>query len=94
MGYRIDYNGSVPEPSRTGWGRRFRILVAAAFLLFSVIVRIIWPEGRQMLQSVFLPVELSVTEQAFSKLVSDVRTGEQLSDAFNVFCRTVIEEAS
>jgi len=94
MGYRIDYKGSVPETTRTGWGRRFRTLVAAAFLLFSVIVRIIWPEGRQMLQSVFLPVELSVTEQAFSQLMSDVRTGEQLSDAFNVFCRTVIEEAS
>lgn len=95
MGYRIVYDGPVPEmKTRTNSTVRLRTMVAAFFLLFSIFVRLFWPEGTKTLQSVFLPAQLSITEQAFSELVHDCRQGQPLDDAISVFCRRIIHETS
>ncbi len=95
MGYRIDYAG--PEPKihiPTSKRTRMRTLIAAAFLLFSITVRLLWPEGTSVLQSVFMPGALTETEQAFSQLVTDLRAGAPLEESVEVFCRRIIDETS
>lgn len=68
-------------------------MVAVSFLVFSIIVRLIWPEGTSMLQSCFLPNECSVTEEAFSVLITDIKNGTTLEDAVWAFCSSIIDEA-
>ena len=93
MGYRIDYLGPTPkQQARTCSTARLRTMAAAAFLAFSIAVRAFWPEGTDLLQSAFLPAELSVTEQAFSQLVEDLRHGQPLDGCVTAFCRTVLDE--
>ena len=95
MGYRIDYAGYEPkECIRTDTGVRLRCMVAAAFLVFSIAVRMFWPEGTSNLRAVFLPGDLSVTEQAFSQLITDLRQGHSLEDSVTVFCRRILNETT
>ena len=95
MGYRIDYGGVVPQNTvQTSSRLKIRSFIAAAFLVFCIIVRLFWPEGTQTLQSVFLPHDPSLTEDAFLQLVEDLRQGEKLGDSVNVFCRKIVDEAS
>lgn len=95
MGYRIEYGPQIGNPIlRTGSNGRLRTMIAAAFLVFSLVVRVMWQEGTEVLQSILLPVDLTVTEQAFSVMLSDLRGGEPVADAVTVFCRTIIDGAS
>ena len=95
MGYRIVYAGPASEQkTKSGSGIRFRSFVAAAFLIFSIFVRLLWPEGTSMLRTVFLPGDLSVTEQAFSELIADLRDGQPVGESVTAFCHRVIDEAS
>lgn len=45
-----------------------------------------------MLQEVLIPGELSITEQAFSQMLMDLRNGESVSDSLTSFCTTVLHE--
>lgn len=95
MGYRIVYGPQIKKPIvRTGSNGRLRTMIAAAFLVFSLVVRLTWPDGTEVLQSILLPGDLTVTEQAFSVMISDLRDGEPITDAVTVFCQTVIDDAS
>lgn len=95
MGYRIVYEGpEYTEPERTNSCGRFRTMVAASFLIFCMGVRLCWPEGTDALRTVFLPADLTVTEEAFMELVDDVRQGHSLGDSVGVFCHRVIHEGS
>lgn len=93
MGYRIDYAGPTPQiKSRINRTGRFRTLIAVSFLFFSILVRLLWPEGTKALQSVFLPLELSAAEQAFIELLDDVHRGQPLDDAVITFCHRIVHE--
>ena len=93
MGYRIVYPGPEPKvPADTNTGLRLRGLIAAVFFAFALTVRLLWPEGTQCLRDVFLPGALSVTEQAFSQLVTDLHDGNTLEYSVDVFCRSIIGE--
>ena len=95
MGYCIVY-GQEAERKYTAQGRftRLRTMIAASFLIFSLVVRLTWEDGTEKLRSIFMPEPLSVTEQAFSELVTDLQEGQTLSDALTIFCSTIINEAS
>ena len=95
MGYRIDYAGPEPQiqiPIQRHI--RIRTMIAAAFLALCVTVRLLWPEGTSMLQSVFIPGVLTSTEQAFSQLVTDLREGMPLAESVDVFCHCVLNGVS
>lgn len=95
MGYRIVYGPEVRLVSgRTGSTARLRTMIAGAFLLFSILVRLTWQEGAEAMQKLFLPGDLTVTEQAFSEMVTDLRDGETVKDAVVVFCQRILDEAS
>lgn len=94
LSYRIVY-GPVPKMKRGGQGRRLRIQLMAAvfFLIFVLGVRLVWPEGSELLQSYLLPGEKGVTEAAFSVMITDLQAGEPLGEAVTAFCRQVIAGA-
>lgn len=94
MGYCIVY-GHEPK-QKSGHKRndlRFRTLIAASILLFSLIVRLTWEDGAEKMRQILLPGPLSAAEQAFSELIADVREGERVSDALTVFCKEILDEA-
>lgn len=92
MSYRIEYGTAVPErfqPQKVK--RHIRTLTAVCILLFSMAVGKFWPDGRTVLQRFFLPGEPSVTEQAFSELISELRDGTGPEEAVVVFCQKIID---
>ena len=95
MSYRIEYGTDVPHRFQPKSVKRYvRILTALSILLFALAVGKFWPEGRLVLQQYVLPGELSVTEQAFSDMISQLSTGENLEDVVVVFCQRVIDHGS
>lgn len=95
MGYRIVYPGQVPKRSvKPGNTLRLRTLIAGALLLFSISVRLLWPEGAQNLRSLIIPTHLSNTELAFSKLIYEIQNGISLDECLVTFCHRIINEAS
>lgn len=95
MGYRIDYAGPIPVRNlRDNTGIRVRSLIAATFLIFSILVRMLWPAGTARLQAVFLPNTLSITEQAFSQMLADLHQGMTLGDSVTIFCHRIVDAAS
>ena len=92
MSYRIEYGTSVPERFQPPKVKRYvRALTALCILLFSLAVGEFWPDGRMMLQRVFLPGEPSVTEQAFSNMISELRDGVAPEEAAVAFCQQIID---
>ena len=95
MGYKIVYgDGPQVRQEKNNISNRLRILTAACFLAFCILVRLFWPEGLVMLRDVMLPVEETVTELAFENMLSDLRAGEPMGDALTAFCREVILNGS
>lgn len=92
MGYRIVYGPEIRPPrERAGTSGRLPAMTAAFLLIFALLVRQFWPEGTQILRQYLLPGELSVTEQAFSSLMQNIRGGESVLSAFTVFCQEIIQ---
>ena len=92
MSYRIEYGAAVPQkfqPEKVK--RHMRALTALCILLFSLAAGKFWPDGRMVLQRVFLPGEPSVTEQAFSNMISGLHDGLTLEDAVVVFCQEILD---
>lgn len=95
MGYRIVYGGPSPESKiQNSTAIRLRTMVAAAFLMLCMAVRLLWPDGTAVLRSVFLPSDLTVTEEAFSVLIEEVRQGQPLGDSITAFCHKILDEAA
>ena len=94
MSYRIVY-GPMPkvETSEKGSIIRLQIMTAAFVLLFAILVRIIWPEGSVVLQSMLLPNEAGIAESAFTDMISDIQQGDAMGDAITSFCKQVIDSA-
>ena len=92
MSYRIEYGTAVPvkfqEKKRRSHGRT---LTALCILIFGLGVGEFWPDGKQVLQKFLLPGEPSVTEQAFSDMVSDLTDGATLESAMVAFCHQILD---
>ena len=92
MSYRIVYGPMPPvrEARRSG-PLRFQVLTALFLLLFVLLVRQAWPEGTQTLRRFLIPGEPTVTEEAFSGMIGEIRAGEPVGDAVTAFCRQIME---
>ena len=92
MSYRIEYGTAVPEkfqPEKIK--RHIRTLTALCILMFSLTVGKFWPDGQQLLREYFIPGNPSVTEQAFSHMVSELRDGAAPEEAVVAFCQKIID---
>ena len=69
-------------------------MIAAAFLIFTMIVRLCWQDGSIIMKEYLLPQHLTVTEKAFSELVVDLREGQPVKEVLTVFCLSILDEAS
>lgn len=95
MGYKIVYgDGPWDYDKKVESGSRVRILTAGCLLLFCMLVRMLWPEGCELLRDVILPGELSATEQSFQVMLSDLRLGEPMKDALRTFCMDVVHNGT
>ena len=95
MSYRIEYGTDVPHRFRPQKVKsHVRTLTALSILLFALAVGKCWPDGRQVLQRFFLPGEPSVTEQAFSEMISGLTDGVNLEDAMVTFCQQIIDHGT
>ena len=69
-------------------------LTALCILLFAWSVGEFWPDGQQVLQKFFLPGEPTVTEQAFSSMITDLTAGRPLEDAMAAFCQEILDHGA
>ena len=95
MSYRIVY-GDEPKKLMCHGIRLGRIAAytALCFALFAVLTMAFWPEGKALIQDVFLPGDAAVTAQALENMVDHLRAGEAIGDAVVVFCREIIAGAN
>ena len=92
MSYRIVYGPEIkPVQNQGASTTRLRTLTAALLLSFALTVKLLWPEGTEMLREILIPTDLTVTEQAFQSMMEDLSMGEDLGEAITVFCRQIIE---
>lgn len=91
MGYRIRY-GPEPEFERQPPKSRLQVLTAGFALAFVMLVRLLWPQGADLLRDVLLPGE-DVTTAAFTQMAADIQAGEDVADAVTAFCRSVVADA-
>ena len=95
MSYRIDYGGGVPVTYRVPRRKTsIQMMTALCMILFALAVGRFWPRGKQMLREVLLPGEPTVTEQAFSALVTDLTQGVELEVAMTAFCQQIIDHGA
>jgi hypothetical protein len=92
MGYRIVYGADIPvmdanQKDRTG----LRVMTAAFFLIFVLLVRAAWPAGAGILRQKLMPGNETVAEMAFSEMVNDLHQGIPMGEAVKDFCRYVVE---
>ena len=67
-------------------------MIAISFGLFSLLVRLFWPEGREVLMTYLQPGQESVTQIAFSQLMGNLHQGTAIADALTVFCKEILYE--
>ena len=92
MGYRIVYGSGCKEASDPSEkGSRLKYYTGVALLLFSIIVNLYWPGGKQILQQIFLPGSPGVTSIAAENFLVQIRQGIGLEEALQTFCLEVLE---
>ena len=92
MGYRIIYGPDMPPRKTECSSNRIRIMVAICFAAFACTVRLIWPEGREILAAHLLPGDPTLTQAAFSELLDNLHHGAGMVESLTVFCRDVLHE--
>ena len=93
MGYRIDY---LPIRKVRNLEKRtsgIPALTALFFLLFVFLVFSFWPRGAALLREILIPGDPDVTVAALETFARELNRGENLSSAFEAFCRQVLAEA-
>lgn len=91
VGYRIVYGPEISsELKKKGAGVRLRSLIAAALLVFSLLVRLYWPEGCRKLRMAVMPEAVSETQAAAEMLIKDLKEGNSFAEALTAFCIKII----
>ena len=91
MAYRIEYGPAVPPKYQKKYKpQRLQAMTAAFLLLFSLIVRQYFPAGTEQLRRILLPGTPTVTQQALDTLMTDLRDGYPIGNAFTAFCEHII----
>ena len=92
MSYRIEYGAPVPaQYVKKSSSSRLRVMTAAFLILFSLLVRQFFPDGTQKLRQILLPQSHTVTQDALEIMMTYLRDGETLPDAFSAFCVYIID---
>lgn len=92
MSYRVEYGPAIPAKYiKRRSPVRLQIMTAVCLLLFSFAVRQFFPAGTQKLRTFLLPAEHSVTQEALTAFMGDLRKGEPLSNSFTAFCVYIID---
>lgn len=92
MSYRIEYGPAVPARYvRKRQPFRLQLMTALFLLLFSFAVQRFFPAGTLKLRSLLLPQTPSVTQEALSAFMEDLRCGTALDDSFTAFCAYIID---
>lgn len=93
MAYRIEYGdtGSVKLPIKLVRRKKTAMVAVAIGVVF--LATLLIPQGRVMIRNAVLPGNEAVTAEALQGLASDLRAGEDLSDAVTTFCRYIISES-
>ena len=92
MGYRIIYGPDVPLQKTEHGTVRIRIMVAICFAAFVCLVRLLWPEGREILASHLLPGEATLAQAAFLELLGNLHNGTGMVESLTVFCLEILHE--
>ena len=93
MAYRIDYEATDKHKSATGPHTGLIARTAGFFLLFLLLTKLFWPAGEEKLHKILAPWDAEATAQAFSDMVTDLRSGKDFTSAVTVFCREIIADA-
>ena len=93
MGYRIDYGQTSRKrytaPSGAG---RLAAMTGGCLLAFVLLTNAFWPAGRAVLRELLIPGDPEVTAGAFDTLIAQVRSGEDVADAMEAFCREILTD--
>lgn len=91
MGYIIEYEVQKDSCKNgdTTW-LRFRVLTAAFLMVGCMTARTMWQEGCELLQSVFIPGEPTITEAAFLQMMDRLHYGEPVGECITAFCKTIV----
>ena len=92
MGYRIIYGPEPPKKCSKNGTVRARVLTAVSFLIFAWFLRLLWPEGREVLANYIIPGEPTLTQSAFMGLQDNLRHGMGIGDSLTEFCREILYE--
>lgn len=89
MSYKIIYGKVRGKPSK--WNIiRIQMIVCVFLLIFSVCVRLFWPDGADLMRQCLVSEELSSGAQAVVALVEGLEDGESFADTVAVFCQELI----
>lgn len=91
MAYRIEYgqpSGKKYPPAGHSW--RLTGMICGALVLFLLVTHFLWPEGKAVLEELFLPGDREYTAQVFSAMVEQLREGEPAGQAVTAFCRELL----
>lgn len=93
MAYRIEYGPPVPVQYQARSNKHsLQVMTAVFLLLFTLLVKVYYPAGTAKLREFLLPGMPSVTQQALETMVSELRDGDPLRDAFTAFCEQIISD--
>ena len=88
MGYRIDYKTVVRE--RRPKKRHHPILLLSICLLAVLLLNTVLKDQRTLLLKVIFPGDVEVTMASLDNMLTQLKAGAPLQDAFLCFCQQVI----
>ena len=88
MGYRIDYKTVVRE--RRPKKRHLPILLPSICLLAVLLLNTVLKDQRALLLKVIFPGDVEVTMASLDNMLTQLKAGAPLQDAFLCFCQQVI----
>ena len=87
MAYKVDYSMITNDISSNQMGVKRRGRYIKWIILCLVVAFFVVCATTDIL----IPGDATVTKAAMSNFVSDIRSGEQVVDAFAAFCQTVLQ---
>ena len=92
MSYRIDYGSEADLHKKAGWMSGI-LLTGVLFSVFLILVSLLWPEGREVLQLMLIPGDPDVTVKAAQTFAAELDCGTNLISAASDFVRNVTGNA-
>lgn len=91
MGYRIQYVQS--KKNRSVKTRSIRKVTILCGWILGLVIGCVWPEVSDTIKNILFPGDLAVTAAALENLTVDLRSGIQVRECLQNFCRYILEGA-